>query len=65
MELVDPFGGVRDLHASILATPGAPETSFSDDPLRMMRAARFAAQLGITVHEDVRAAMSRMANGSP
>ena len=61
LELVDPFGGVRDLHASILATPGAPETSFSDDPLRMMRAARFAAQLGITVHEDVRAAMSRMA----
>ena len=61
LELVDPFGGVRDLHASILATPGAPEASFSDDPLRMMRAARFAAQLGITVHEDVRAAMSRMA----
>lgn len=61
LELVDPFGGVRDLHASILATPGAPESSFSDDPLRMMRAARFAAQLGITVHEDVRSAMSRMA----
>ncbi|MEO3934973.1 CCA tRNA nucleotidyltransferase [Micrococcaceae bacterium Sec7.4] len=61
LELVDPFGGVRDLHASILATPGAPESSFSDDPLRMMRAARFAAQLGVTVHEDVRAAMSRMA----
>ena len=61
LELVDPFGGVRDLHASILATPGSPESSFSDDPLRMMRAARFAAQLGITVHEDVRAAMSRMA----
>ncbi|MFC9353733.1 CCA tRNA nucleotidyltransferase [Arthrobacter sp. NPDC057013] len=61
MELVDPFGGVRDLHASVLATPGAPEASFSDDPLRMMRAARFASQLGVTVREDVRTAMTRMA----
>ncbi|MGX9899265.1 CCA tRNA nucleotidyltransferase [Arthrobacter sp. SA17] len=61
LELVDPFGGVRDLHASLLATPGAPETSFSDDPLRMMRAARFASQLGVSVHEDVRLAMTRMA----
>lgn len=61
LELVDPFGGVRDLHASLLATPGAPETSFSDDPLRMMRAARFASQLGVSVHEDVRVAMTRMA----
>jgi poly(A) polymerase len=61
LELVDPFGGVRDLQASILTTPGAPESSFSDDPLRMMRAARFAAQLGVTVHEDVRQAMTRMA----
>ncbi|WP_284982764.1 CCA tRNA nucleotidyltransferase [Arthrobacter sp. efr-133-TYG-118] len=61
LELVDPFGGVRDLHASVLATPGAPESSFSDDPLRMMRAARFAAQLGVAVHDDVRLAMSGMA----
>lgn len=61
LELVDPFGGVRDLHASILATPGPPETSFSDDPLRMMRAARFAAQLGVSLREDVREAMTRMA----
>jgi poly(A) polymerase len=61
LELVDPFGGVRDLHGSVLATPGTPETSFSDDPLRMMRAARFAAQLGVAVHDDVRAAMTRMA----
>jgi poly(A) polymerase len=59
--LVDPFGGVRDLHASILNTPGPPETSFSDDPLRMMRAARFAAQLGVSVHAEVREAMVRMA----
>ncbi|WLQ08045.1 CCA tRNA nucleotidyltransferase [Arthrobacter oryzae] len=61
MELVDPFGGVRDLHASVLATPGAPETSFSDDPLRMMRAARFASQLGVAVREDVKQAMEQMA----
>ncbi|MGY3319151.1 CCA tRNA nucleotidyltransferase [Arthrobacter sp. TE12232] len=61
LELVDPFGGVRDLHASVLNTPGPPETSFSDDPLRMMRAARFAAQLGVSVHPDVREAMARMA----
>lgn len=61
LELVDPFGGVRDLHASVLTTPGAPEDSFSDDPLRMMRAARFASQLGISVHPDVRLAMTQMA----
>ena len=61
MELIDPFGGVRDLHASVLATPGAPEASFSDDPLRMMRAARFASQLGVAVHDDVRVAMTQMA----
>lgn len=61
LELVDPFGGVRDLHASILNTPGPPETSFSDDPLRMMRAARFAAQLGVSLHPDVREGMVRMA----
>lgn len=61
LELIDPFGGVRDLHGSVLATPGSPEASFSDDPLRMMRAARFASQLGISVHEDVRLAMSQMA----
>lgn len=60
MELIDPFGGVRDLHASVLATPGSPEASFSDDPLRMMRAARFASQLGVAVHDDVRVAMTQM-----
>jgi poly(A) polymerase len=61
LELVDPFGGVRDLHAGILRTPGAPEDSFSDDPLRMMRAARFASQLKVDVAPEVRAAMSAMA----
>ncbi len=61
LELVDPFGGVRDLHAGILRTPGAPELSFSDDPLRMMRAARFASQLGVDVAPEVRSAMTAMA----
>ncbi|MDQ6753173.1 MAG: CCA tRNA nucleotidyltransferase [Actinomycetota bacterium] len=62
LELVDPYGGVRDLHAGVLRTPSPPEVSFSDDPLRMMRAARFASQLGIAVHPDVHAAMTAMAD---
>ncbi|MDQ4491794.1 CCA tRNA nucleotidyltransferase [Sinomonas sp. ASV486] len=61
LELVDPFGGLTDLHAGILRTPGTPELSFSDDPLRMMRAARFASQLGVGVAPEVRAAMTDMA----
>lgn len=60
-ELVDPFGGVKALVAGVLETPGTPEASFSDDPLRMMRAARFAAQLGVTVSDDVATAMREMA----
>ncbi|MFN8189781.1 MAG: CCA tRNA nucleotidyltransferase [Nocardioidaceae bacterium] len=58
----DPFGGVVDLAHRVLRTPGRPEDSFSDDPLRMMRAARFAAQLGFTVAPEVVAAMSAMAD---
>ncbi len=46
-ELLDPFGGLADLDAMVLRTPSAPEISFSDDPLRMLRAARFASQLGL------------------
>jgi poly(A) polymerase len=61
LELVDPFGGLSDLHAGLLRTPGAPELSFSDDPLRMMRAARFASQLGVGVAPEVQAAMTEMA----
>jgi poly(A) polymerase len=61
LDLVDLFGGVRDLAAGRLRTPGAPEDSFSDDPLRMMRAARFASQLGIGVDDSVVAAMTAMA----
>ena len=60
-DLVDPFGGIKALVAGVLATPGTPEASFSDDPLRMMRAARVAAQLGVTVSDDVATAMHEMA----
>jgi len=57
----DPYGGIVDLAHRILRTPGRPEDSFGDDPLRMMRAARFAAQLGFTVAPEVRQAMTGMA----
>ncbi|RYU10360.1 CCA tRNA nucleotidyltransferase [Nocardioides iriomotensis] len=57
----DPFGGVVDLAHGLLRTPGTPEDSFSDDPLRMMRAARFAAQLGFSVAPEVVEAMRAMA----
>jgi poly(A) polymerase len=60
-EFVDPYGGLRDLKRRVLRTPGLPETSFGDDPLRMLRAARFASQLGFTVDAAVVAAMTDMA----
>jgi poly(A) polymerase len=59
---VDPYGGLVDLAEGRLRTPGRPEDSFSDDPLRMMRAARFAAQLGFVVAPEVVAAMTAMAD---
>jgi poly(A) polymerase len=61
LTFVDPHGGLRDLAARMLRTPGAPEVSFGDDPLRMMRAARFAAQLGFGVDPAVVEAMTAMA----
>jgi poly(A) polymerase len=60
-EIVDPYGGVVDLAHRLLRTPGRPEDSFSDDPLRMLRAARFVAQLGFTPAPRVVAAMTAMA----
>lgn len=61
LELVDPHGGMIDLAAGRLRTPSTPEVSFSDDPLRMMRAARFVAQLGLTPSPEVLAAMTEAA----
>jgi len=60
LELVDLHGGAADLRAGVIRTPGAPEDSFSDDPLRMMRAARFASTLGFVVAPEVVAAMTAM-----
>jgi poly(A) polymerase len=61
LELVDPFGGLADLRATVLRTPGRAQDSFTDDPLRIMRAARFTAQLDFTVTADVREAMTALA----
>ena len=60
-ELVDPFGGLADLRNLRLRTPGRAEDSFNDDPLRVLRAARFVADLGLTPTHDVREAMSKLA----
>lgn len=59
--LVDPAGGVEDLLARVIRTPGAPEISFGDDPLRMLRAARFSSQLGFAVADDTVDAMREFA----
>ena len=56
----DPYGGLVHLAARVLDTPGTPERSFGDDPLRMLRAARFASQLGFTVRPAVLKAMTAM-----
>jgi poly(A) polymerase len=61
-EFIDPFGGFDGLKEKVLRTPGPPERSFSDDPLRILRAARFAAKLGFAVAPEVRAAMTEQAD---
>ena len=61
-EFHDPLGGLADLRAGVLDTPAAPELSFGDDPLRMLRAARFVSQLGFDVAPRVREALGRMAD---
>ena len=61
LKLVDPAKGIEDMLAKTLRTPTAPEVSFGDDPLRMMRAARFTAQLGFTLDHDTALAMEAMA----
>jgi poly(A) polymerase len=59
--VTDPFGGLGDLMRKRLRTPGSAVDSFADDPLRMLRAVRFVAQLGLTPEDDVVAAMTSMA----
>ena len=58
---IDNYDGINDLARKVLRTPGTPENSFSDDPLRMMRAARFAAQLGFDVDPAIIIAIKEMA----
>lgn len=60
--LVDPFGGAADLMARVLRTPLAPDVSFSDDPLRMLRAARFIARFALQPEPQLVAAVSAMAD---
>ncbi|WP_040839287.1 CCA tRNA nucleotidyltransferase [Nocardia brevicatena] len=60
LEFVDPLDGMDALLAGVLDTPAAPEDSFHDDPLRMLRAARFVSQLGFDLHPRVRAAITEM-----
>ncbi|MFC5930596.1 CCA tRNA nucleotidyltransferase [Cryobacterium melibiosiphilum] len=58
--LVDPSGGIDDLLGKVLRTPSTPEVSFGDDPLRMLRGARFTAQLGFTLDAETAYAMESM-----
>ena len=58
-KLLDPFNGVRDIENKILRTPLEPEVTYSDDPLRMMRAIRFSSQIGFTIEKESLEAISK------
>jgi tRNA nucleotidyltransferase (CCA-adding enzyme) len=60
--LIDPFGGLSDLNAKILRAVGTPQERFLEDPLRMLRLARFVAKLGFTPHPDTQAATQALAH---
>ena len=60
-EIIDCFGGLRDIEAKLIRTPLDPDVTFSDDPLRMMRAVRFASQLGFTIVPEIFEAIQRNA----
>lgn len=60
LDFVDPYSGLVDAARGVIRTPGAPAESFDDDPLRMMRAVRFVSQLGFTLDEGVREAITNM-----
>jgi len=60
-ELIDPFGGVQDLKNELIRTPVDPKETFDDDPLRMMRAVRFATQLNFKIEEKTYRAIEQMA----
>lgn len=58
-ELIDPFGGLKDMEDKIIRTPLDPDITYSDDPLRMMRAVRFATQLNFSIHPESLEAITR------
>jgi len=62
LEFFDPMGGFADLMKGVIDTPAAPDQSFADDPLRLLRAARFSSQLGFAVSDRVRVAMTDLAS---
>jgi len=61
-QVIDLFGGIEDINIGIIRTPLDPEITYSDDPLRMMRAARFASQIGFQLHNDSYEAIRKMAD---